>query len=241
MIDVAVPIDPAEIAGEIEPTELNRLLGMPRGRELEGELRDRAAWARDWYARHGKPYLTARRHEVAAVATDGVTLENGLSFASRALAEHLRRWEAHAMVGLAASAGVAVDLASDQAWKEGRPDEGYFLERFGVAVVERLVQTATLRLCRAAEETDATLTPHLSPGCGAWELEHQRILWQAIFPGDELGPIRLLESGGLAPKNSILAAAGVTRRQVALSPLDACRACDLARCKFRRTPYVGAP
>ncbi len=239
MTATILAIDPAQVAGEIDPAELSRLLGMPRERPLEGLLAERAEWARDWYARHGKPYLTARRHEIAAIDQDAVRLEDGRTFPSRALADHLRRWEAHGLVGLAVSAGVEVDEASAAAWSEGRPDEGYFLERFGVAVVERLVHTATLRLCQAAEGGDATLTPHLSPGCGSWELEHQRLLWDAIFHDGALGPIRLLESGGLTPKNSILAAAGVTRRAVAASPLDACRSCDLARCRFRRAPFRG--
>src|SRR5262249_41514608 len=133
------------------------------------------------------------------------------------------RWNAHAMVGLAITAGAEVDEATDAMWKDGRPDEGYFLERFAVAVVERLLFRATLGACQVAHDSDETLTPHLSPGCGAWELEHQHRLWDTIFPAGELGPIRLLASGGLSPKNSILAAAGVTREAVAPSPLDGCR------------------
>ena len=61
MSEATVALDPAEIAREIDPIELNRLLGMPRGRELEGDLLERAEWSRDWYARHGKPYLKIGR------------------------------------------------------------------------------------------------------------------------------------------------------------------------------------
>jgi len=237
--ETTLRLDAEQVAGEIEPAEFNRLLGMPRGRDLDGLLAERAAWARVWYARHGSPYLTARRHEIVELTIDTVRLGGGLSFVSRAFADHLRRWEAHAMVGMAVSAGAEVDQACEEMWKDGRPDEAYFLERFGVAVVERLVHTSTLRLCQAAEGGDATLTPHISPGCGSWELEHQQLLWAAIFADGELGPIRLLDSGGLMPKNSMLAAAGVTRRAVTASPLDACRSCDLGRCRFRRAPFRG--
>jgi hypothetical protein len=96
-------------------------------------------------------------------------------------------------------------------------------------------------MCQVSEGSHETLTPHLSPGCGNWELEHQRTLWTAIFPDGDLGPITLLDSGGLSPKNSILAAAGVTRLAVSASPFDACRSCTLERCGFRRAPYRTAP
>jgi hypothetical protein len=233
----ALAPDPARIAADVDPAELNRVLGMPRGRELEGLVAERAAWAREWYAEHGRPFVRARRHAIADLGPERVRLESGHDFASRAFAEHLRRWDAHAMVGMAVSAGAEVDAACDEMWKDGRPDEGYFLERFAVAVVERLIFSTTLGMCQLAEGANETLTPHLSPGCGAWELEHQRILWETIFPGGDLGPIHLLESGGLSPKNSILAAAGVTRRAVSASPQDACRSCRLERCGFRRAPY----
>jgi hypothetical protein len=235
--DTAVEIDPRAIAAEVESAELARLLGLPRGRELEGTIAERAAWAREWYAANGRPFTRARRHAIEELGPDRVRLAGGREFASAAFARHLGRWNAHAMVGMAITAGAEVDEAAAVMWREGRPDEGYFLERFAVAVVERLVFRATLGACQVARDTDETLTPHLSPGCGAWELEHQHRLWETIFPNGELGPIRLLESGALSPKNSILAAAGVTREPVAPSPLDACRSCRLERCRFRRAPY----
>ncbi len=237
MTEAVGGIDPRAIAAEVESGELARLLGLPRGRELEGAIAERALWAREWYATNGRPFVRARRHAIAELGSDRVRLDDGREFASEAFARHLGRWNAHALVGLAITAGGEVDVASEVMWKDGRPDEGYFLERFAVAVVERLVIRATLGACQVAHDTDETLTPHLSPGCGAWELTHQHQLWDTIFPAGELGPIRLLESGALAPKNSILAAAGVTRETVAPSPHDACRSCRLERCRFRRAPY----
>jgi hypothetical protein len=235
--EAPVELEAKTVAALVEPGELARLLGLPRGHALDGAVAERAEWARDWYANHGRPFVRARRHAIDELGPDRVRLRGGREFASAAFARHLGRWEAHAMVGLAITAGAEVDEACEAMWRDGRPDEGYFLERFAVAVVERLVFRATLGACQVAHDTDETLTPHLSPGCGAWELEHQHGLWAAIFPDGELGPIRLLESGGLAPKNSILAAAGVTRHAVAPSPLDACRSCRLERCRFRRAPY----
>jgi hypothetical protein len=230
------PIDAATVAAEVEPGELNRLLGIPRDRPLEGLLEERALWARDWYASNGRPWVRACRHSIEAIEPERVRLAGGREFRSRALAEHLGRLEAHGLVGIAVTAGAEVDRACEEMWRDGRPDEGYFLERFAVAVVERLVFGVTLSMCQLAESADETLTPHLSPGCGTWELEQQATLWDVIFPEGELGPVRLLESRGLSPKNSILAAAGVTRHSRSASPLDACRSCGLPGCRFRRAP-----
>lgn len=229
-----------EIAAAVDPANYQRLLGLPRHRTLEGLLAERAQWARGWYAQHGQPYLHAQRHEITELGEDTVQLASGLRFNSLTLAGRLRRWGAHAMLGLAVSAGPEIDEACAQLWQDGKPDEGYFLERFGVAVVERLVFSATLGSCRAASGSGETITPHLSPGCGSWDLGEQRLLWDAIFPTGEIGPIRLLDSGGLEPKNSMLAAAGITRRTVTAAPADACRACDLPRCMFRRAAFRAA-
>ena len=54
----------AELAASITPRDYNRLLQMPRERVLEDELLARADGARQWYARHGKPFVAARRVDV---------------------------------------------------------------------------------------------------------------------------------------------------------------------------------
>jgi hypothetical protein len=64
-----------------------------------------------------------------------------------------------------------------------------------------------------------------------------------VIAGDgdgAVGPLRMLTSGMLAPKNSLLALRGLSRRRVAPSAADACHACDLSPCAFRRAPYRGA-
>jgi len=232
-------LDPAAVAAAVDPGEYRRLLGMPREGPLEGLLAERADWARAWYAEHGRPYRAARRHDLTVIDDQGVTLADGTRLQGKALVHHLRRYDCHGLVGVAVTAGPEVDRACAALWAEDRPDEAYFLERFGVAVVERLIFAATLEGCQTAESARETWTPHLSPGCGDWELAQQHTLWRAIFPDRSLGPIDLLPSGGLHPKNSLLAAAGITRGTVAPSPLDACRSCRLDRCRFRRAAYRG--
>ena len=134
-------------------------------------------------------------------------------------------------------------------WAEERPDEAYFLDRFAVAVTERLVFWASGELCRAAAPSGETLLAHLSPGCGHWDLADQHRV-MAILTGESgprgteeavrLGPIELLPSGALHPPHSVLAVLGVTRRQGTTTPEDLCRACDLDPCAFRRAPFAAA-
>jgi hypothetical protein len=231
----------ARVLREIVPAELNRMLGLPRHRDLQDGLAQRAVWARQWYGRHGHPYIRLQRHAIAALGSRGVLLEGGRHLPGRALADHLRRYTAHALVGIAVSAGAEVDQASAEAWGDSRPDEGFFLARLGAAVAEQLLDSAIGELCRRSEPEGETLTPHLSPGCGGWELDHQRALWKAVFPEAEGPPMRLLESGGLLPNNAMLAVAGITRQVVRASPRDACRSCRLPRCGFRRAPYGARP
>lgn len=236
-------IDPPvrALAEEVTPAEYARLLGVPRARELEGDMAERARASRAWYAAHGRPWVAARRVAIARLDADGVALETGDVFRSRALAERLRAGEAHALLALAVSAGSAVDEESQRLWEQGRPDEAYFLDRFGAAVAEHLVFWASVWICRRSGAGGETVLAPLSPGCGGWDLEEQAKLMRLIEDAAEgaRGPLRMLPSGMLAPKNSLLAVRGLTRRLLALTPADACCSCDLAPCAFRRAPYQG--
>jgi hypothetical protein len=242
----------AEIAAAVSEPELLRLLGLPRGRTLEGDLKERAEGARAWYARHGDPYLAFRRTAVAARDGSTVALEGGIRLTGAALSGRLAAGEAHALIALAASAGPAVAEEAKRLWAHERPDEAYFLDRFGAAVTERLVFWAAGALCRRAESARETLLAHLSPGCGHWDLSDQHRVMellggQPVDAGGEsagtvrLGPVGLLPSGALHPQHSVLAVLGVTRRVVSSTPEDLCRACDLDRCGFRRAPFARTP
>jgi hypothetical protein len=238
-VEAMVPM-PADLAGEVADAEYLRLLGVPHARSFEGNLTQTAQWARSWYATHGQPYLAARRVRIAKLGTSSIELETGLSFSSRTLAERLAASEAHALLALAVSAGGEVDVESRRLWQEERLEEAYFLDRFGAAVTRRLVLWATRCYCRRAEPAGETLLPHLSPGCGGWDFEDQAPLYTLLK--DEAGaegPLRMLPSGMLTPKNSLLAACGITRRRISPSPSDVCGACDLTPCTFRRVPYGG--
>jgi hypothetical protein len=228
----------ADLAGEVADSEYLRLLGVPQAKALEGNLTETAHWARSWYAAHGRPYLAARRVTISKLGEATIELETGASFSSRALAGRLASSEAHALLALAVSAGGAVDEESRRLWEEERLEESYFLDRFGAAVTRRLVRWATRWYCRRSEPSGETLLPHLSPGCGGWDFEDQvPLLGLLMDPAKREGPLHMLPSGMLTPKNSLLAACGITRRRVAPSPSDVCGACDLSPCSFRRAPH----
>jgi hypothetical protein len=233
----------AEAAARVSDAEFARLLLVPRGRLAEGLLRERAEAARAWYALRGRPLLLARRAALARCEAGGVALEGGGWLPGAAFAERLRAAGGRGLFAVLASAGPEVDEASAAAWAEGRPDDGFFLERFGVAVAEELLRGAAVALCREAEAAGETLLPPLSPGCGDWELAAQAPLW-SLLAGDAAlpPPVELLASGQLRPKASILAALAVATRAAepaAAGPREACRGCDLHPCAFRRTPYRG--
>lgn len=208
-----LPVTGAELAGAIAPEEQARLLGLPRRRAFEGEIAERAAAARSWYAAHGRPFVAWRRVALLGVEDPRVMLSSGAVLTSAALSRRLAAAQADAVVVLAASAGPEVAEEADRLWQEERPDEAFFLDRFGASVAERLVRFGAEALARLGAEGEMLL-PHLSPGCSDWDLGDQHRLWALLFgDGEERGPLRILDSGGLFPRHSLLAGLGVTRRK----------------------------
>jgi hypothetical protein len=239
--------DGAELAAAVSERELRRLVGLPRGRDLEGELRERAEAARSWYAAKGRPFSAARRLAVERVSAGEVRLEDGTELRSPALADALRDTQGHAVLVLAVSAGPEVATETRRLWAEDRPDEAYFLDRFAAGVTEALVLWVSGDECRRASSAGETLLPPLSPGCGRFELGDQQRLLTSLggLPAPDerlrLGPIEALSTGALDPPHSLLAAIGVTHRKlVATTPEDLCRACELEPCAFRRARFAGA-
>lgn len=247
-----------ELAAAVSERELLRLLGMPRGRELEGELRERADQARAWYAAHGRPFAAARRVEVESLSASGVRLAGGGELRSAALAAGLQASGGRAVLALAVSAGSEAAAEASRRWAAERPDEAFFLDRFATAVTEALVLWAAGVLCREAAPAGEALLPPRSPGCGDFAIGDQQRLVRLLgglpvggqgskdeeggSARDEdrlrLGPIELLPTGALDPPHSLLAAVGVTRQPLAAAtPQDLCRACDLDPCGFRRAPF----
>jgi hypothetical protein len=230
-------------AVNVVPAEYKRLLGYPVGRELEGRARELADWAGDWYREHGRPWVYARFVDGVEISDDSLQLD-GRTFHCRELLKNLRDADATGIVVAAVSAGPELEAAAQQAWREEKPDEYFFLEVYGSAVVEHLVTMAGAQICAWAEEAKKAVLPHYSPGYGEWSIAEQPRLMEVIREDRELpGPLEVLDSGMLRPKKSLLAVFGLTssiERAKQLAALVPCERCSYLSCQFRRSEYRNA-
>ena len=227
-----------EPAVDVAPAEYLRLLGYPPGAAISERSRELAGWARRWYAENGRPWAVAREAASLSVAGDAVCIES-VGFSSQRLRHTLREAEAHTVIVAAVSAGPGLEEETRKLWEEEKPDEYFFLEMFGSAVVEHLITTTGARLCEWAGQDGMAVLPHYSPGYSEWDIAEQSQLLQLIAPSFP-GSLAALESGALRPKKSQLAVFGLTRRTDhlrRLADIVPCHNCSFANCQYRRAPY----
>jgi hypothetical protein len=229
----------------VPDTEYRRLLGFPRRYAPGARAQELAAEARRWYAEHGQPWMYLR--EAGLELTDGALRIDGVEFHSTHLHEHLRRAGARRAVLVAVSAGRGCEEHAHQLWQEGKPDEYFFLEIFGSAVVEHLMAAASGRICELADGDGLIAVLHYSPGYSGWDVAEQNKLFALItrgLAGPLPEPLEVLASGMLKPKKSQLGVFGLTARPpraLAAARLVPCHNCSFAPCQYRRAPYRPAP
>ncbi|MGB7159027.1 MAG: hypothetical protein WBD40_13240, partial [Tepidisphaeraceae bacterium] len=233
----------------VQPAEYKRLLGYPRDRVLTGRARELAEQARAWYAKYGRPWIYARQAKNVSFDTgaNGGTIQiDGTPFVSKRLQTTLQQAKADSVILVAVSAGSEVEQEAQRLWMEEKPDEYFFVEIFGSAIVEHLTMTIGARLCAWAEGRGMAVLPHYSPGYPEWDISEQPRLLDLIRRTHEQAlpsHVDVLESGMLRPKKSLLAVFGMTRhtdRVRKLTDLIPCQNCSLSNCQYRRTPYVRA-
>ena len=223
---------------QVDDREYIRLLGYPRGHELEDRALELAQWTRTWYAAHGRPWVYARQSEQLTIGSRSIDVD-GVSFTSDRLRRMLVQADAHGVVLVAVSAGPEIEREAHRSWLEERPDEYFFLEMFGSAVVEHLTTITGARLCAWADGETMAILPHYSPGYPEWDIADQQALFSLIGADAIPGTLAVMDSGMLMPKKSLLAVFGVTRhteRVRRLSELVPCENCSFERCQFRRAP-----
>ena len=232
----------ASPAVDVSEAEYRRLLGYPP-HHTPGERADElAAWARRWFAEHGRPWVYLREAELV-LAGDGVLRLDGLEFQSRPLHDHLRQLGARRVMLMAVSAGRECEDEARRLWEAAKPDEYFFLEMFGSAVVEHLVAATNGRVCDLAERAGLMAVPHYSPGYGGWDVAEQNKLFALITGGATRplpGPLAVLSSGMLRPKKSLLAVIGLApavARAPGAAPAVPCESCAFSPCQYRRRPY----
>jgi hypothetical protein len=224
----------------VQPAEYLRLLGYPRGHVLNDRALELAEGARAWYAAHGRPWIYGREARAVEVAGSVVRI-NGTPFQSQRLAGALTDAGADRIVLVAVSAGPELEAEAHRLWRDEKPDEYFFLEIFGSAVVEHLVMVAGGALCAAADQAGVAVLPHYSPGYPEWQITDQGRLLSLMTDGAPLpGAVSALESGMLRPKKSLLAVFGLTphvERVRKLTDLVPCEGCSLPKCQYRRAAY----
>jgi hypothetical protein len=221
----------------VQAAEYQRLLGYPRDHALDDRALELSEMARAWYGRRGRPWMYARQVDRVALATDGVRIGD-VVFASRHLHETFAAAGADSAILVAVSAGPEIEAEAQARWREEKPDEYFFFEVYGSAVVEHLVMMAGARLCAAAERDGLAVLPHYSPGYPEWDIAQQGALMDLItkLPG----PLDVMSSGMLRPKKSLLAVFGMTphtERVRKLTELVPCQRCALPGCQYRRSVY----
>jgi hypothetical protein len=229
----------------VQEAEYKRLLGYPRRHALEGRAREIADATRQWYAQHGRPWFYARQAGALEMAGGQIRI-NGAAFSSAPLREQFHTAQVHTALLVAVSAGPQCEEKARALWQEGKPDEYFFMEMFGSAVVEHLVAMANGRLCAWADQQGLAALPHYSPGYSGWDVSDQPQLWDVIRKagGDFPGELEVLASGMLRPKKSLLAVVGLTRhldKARSFAKLVPCGNCSLPRCRYRRASYRHAP
>lgn len=228
-------------AVEVQEAEYRRLLGYPADHEVTGRSAELAEWARAWYREHGRPWWYVRQVERLATG-DGVVTIDGTTFRSLRLSRMMADARADSGALLAVTAGPECEREARRLWEDGKPDEFFFLEVYGSAVVEALVAAASYGLCEWADQRGVAVLPHYSPGYPDWDIVDQRKLLDLLEGGRRRswpGGIATLETGMLVPKKSLLGLFGITRHVAAVRPLASlapCETCALPRCAYRRAP-----
>ncbi|MCI0698036.1 hypothetical protein L0337_39290 [candidate division KSB1 bacterium] len=226
----------------VQETEYKRLLGYPHDHELEGRARELADWARQWYAENGNPWVYAKKIDALEISNGTLGID-GTELSSKRLCDQLSDAQACAVMVVAVSAGKECEEKARQLWQEEKPDEYFFLEVYGSAVVEHLITTTGARFCAWAEQHGMAILPHYSPGYPGWNVSDQSRLLELLrrkSGGGLPGEIQVMDTGMLRPKKSLLAVFGITaqvdkvRRLAELIP---CESCSMKSCQYRRVPY----
>jgi hypothetical protein len=188
---------------QVQPAEFYRLLGYPRGKQPEGRAAELAAWVREWYAKHGTPWIYSHEGQNEFL--------------------------------VAVSAGPELEHEAQRRWRDSLPDEYFFLETYGSAVVEHLTTLAGAQLCEWADPRGLAILPHRSPGYPGCDIAEQAPLLARMQPVPH--PLEVLPSGMLRPKKSQISVFPVvpkTAETVPLSSLVSCTHCTFTPCQFRR-------
>lgn len=231
-----------DVTVDVPRAEYHRLLGYPPGHAPDERVDRLIVVTESWYAAHGKPWIYLREATLDLRA-DRLVIDD-VEFNSPQLHRHLRQAGARRVMLAAVGAGAAIAARSAELWQQGKPDEYFFAEVYGSAVVEHLVATLSGRICDLAEPSGLMAIPHYSPGYAGWDVAEQNRLFDVITARLERElpeAVEVLSSGMLKPKKTLLGIFGLIERTpaaLATPGLIPCERCAFEPCQYRRAPYV---
>lgn len=226
----------------VPEAEYVRLLGYPPERPLADRARELADGALEWFSKNGRPWIYAREADSLQLQEPHFTI-NGTAFSSRLLRDQFSQTGVTRTVLVAASAGPECEAHARELWQDDKPDEYFFLEILGSAVVEHLVALANGHICAWADAIGKVALPHHSPGYSGWNITEQIKLWEILrtaASGALPGELTVLESGMLKPKKSLIGLVGIAsdlKSAGGFARLVPCENCALPNCQYRRTPF----
>jgi hypothetical protein len=207
-----VKVSRTEVARDVASAEYARLVELPLERLGEDRFAELDRATRAWYAAHGSPWVRFRIVEAARLTPPAV-------------ARRLARSHSSQVALVAVTAGAEIGEAAAARW-ETRPEEAWFLDRFGAAVVEHL-------LARVRTALGADLPPFHAPGYAGWDLAGLAGLLRLVqADSGGPGPLAVTEGGMLTPCHALVGAQSLGH--ATKEDLVACDTCGLDPCTYRR-------
>ena len=197
----------------IQESEYIRLLGYPKDFKIEDRSKELADITVQWYAKNGKPWVYARPSKNLEILDSSFKID-GIEFHSKYLLNQLKKAKAEMVMLVAVSAGRELEHHARQLWEDHKPDEYFFMEMYGSAVVEPLIATIGARFCACADQEKLAVLPHYSPGYSGWDIQAQNTLMSLVRQSVEIEfpeELSVMETGMLNPKKSLLAVFGITK------------------------------
>ncbi len=236
---LALP-DVSGAALSVSQHRLGRRLGYPDGGIPEGRPRELIAEARHVFEENADPWR--RAVEVGVVRKSGteIALENDVVVRSPVLARRIELAGEPRAIVVVATLGETLDRAIERCWAEEQCDLAWFLDAYAAAAVSALLAETREALGGVLDRSGLVVMPQYCPGYEGWDLRDQLKLYDLLAASSDLDPpIRILDSGMLAPVRSILGVcpltsdASVIEESAAWNPCETCTIHDCACMKTR--------
>ncbi len=231
----------------VKESEFKRLLGYPNDHIVNDRVKELMDSTRQWYSKNGAPWIYVRQMDSFQLLKNDRFLIDGMEFTSKRISSQMSEALGDSMVAVAVSAGKNCEVRAHQLWKEEKPDEYFFMEVYGSAMVEHLIANAAGKICGWADEHSMAALPRYSPGYPEWKISEQQKLYDIIAEKKKFDfpePLHVMHSGMLDPKKSLLTIFGLTRhldKVQRTANLIPCENCSLANCRYRRGSYRQSP